>query len=318
MSYQIRSVRRPQDIVVVRDLIREYVRWLDIDIAIKGFEAELPDFPGRYSPPAGDLLLARSDSGEALGCICLQPLELPGACEVKRLYVRPAARGMGLGRALATSAIERASTLGYREVMLDTLPWMTAAIAIYRSLGFAPIAPYWNNLVPGIIYLGKTLRPGEAAVRITPGDLADPRVIDLLHYHLIDARKHSVPSSHSHPLGLEGLQSAEVTFWTAWDGDALVGMGGLKQLCEKHGEVKSMHTAQAVRKKGVGSAMLRHIISVARSRGMSRLSLETGSEAYFQPAISLYQRHGFVECPPFADYVPDPNSVFMMLDLCKQ
>jgi GNAT superfamily N-acetyltransferase len=105
-------------------------------------------------------LLAQSNGGEALGCICLQPLELPEACEVKRLYVRPAARGKGLGRALATSAIERASTLGYREMMLDTLPWMTSAIAIYRSLGFAPIAPYWNNLVPGIIYLGKTLCSG--------------------------------------------------------------------------------------------------------------------------------------------------------------
>jgi putative acetyltransferase len=115
MSYQIRSVRSPQDIVVVRDLIREYIHWLDIDIATQGFEAELPHFPGRYSPPAGDLLLAQNNSGEALGCICLQPLELPGACEVKRLYVRPAARGMGLGRALATLAIERASTLGYRE-----------------------------------------------------------------------------------------------------------------------------------------------------------------------------------------------------------
>jgi putative acetyltransferase len=317
MSYQIRSVRSSQDIVVVRDLIREYVHWLDIDIAIRGFEAELPHFPGRYSPPAGDLLLAQSNSGEALGCICLQPLELPGACEVKRLYVRPAARGMGLGRVLATSAIERASTLSYSEVMLDTLPWMTSAIAIYRSLGFAPVAPYWNNLVPGIIYLGKTIRSAEAVVRIAPGDLADPRVVDLLHYHLINSREHSAPGS-SHALDLKGLQPADVTFWTAWDGETLVGMGGLKQLSQDHGEVKSMHAAQAVRRKGVGSAMLGHIISVARSRGISRLSLETGSEAYFQPAIALYQKHGFVECPPFGDYVPDPNSVFMTLDLCEQ
>jgi GNAT superfamily N-acetyltransferase len=161
MSCQIRPVRSAHGITVVRDLIGEYVHWLDIDIAIEGFEAELPHFPGPYSPPAGDLLLAQGNSGEALGCICLRPLELPGACEVKRLYVRPAARGMGLGRALATSAIERASTLGYREVMLDTLPWMTSAIEIYRSLGFVPISPYWNNLVPGIVYLGKTLRPGD-------------------------------------------------------------------------------------------------------------------------------------------------------------
>ena len=317
MTCQIGSARNPQDIVVVRDLIREYVRWLGIDIAIKGFEAELPHFPGRYSAPAGDLLLAQSNSGEALGCICLQPLELPGACEVKRLYVRPLARGMGLGRALATSAIERASTLGYREVMLDTLPSMTSAISIYRSLGFAPVSRYWNNLVPGIVHFGKTLRPGDAVVRITLGDLTDPRVIDLLRYHLIKSLEHSAPGS-SHALDLNGLQAVDVTFWTAWDGETLVGTGGLKQLSEDHGEVKSMHTDQAVREKGVGSAMLQHIISVARSRGMSRLSLETGAEVYFQPAISLYHKHGFVDCPPFGDYVPDPNSVFMTLDLCKQ
>jgi putative acetyltransferase len=317
MSYQIRSVRSPQDIVIVRDLIREYVVWLDIDIAIQGFETELADFPGRYAPPAGDLLLAQGNSGEALGCIGLQPLERPGACEVKRLYVRPAARGMGLGRALATSAIERASILAYREVMLDTLPWMTSAIALYRSLGFAPIEPYWNNMVPGIIYFSKTLHSAETIVRITPGDLADPRVIDLVGHHRINSHEHSAPG-RSHALDSKGLQSSDVTFWTAWESETLVGMGALKQLSEDHGEVKSMHTAQGVRRKGVGSAILGHIISVARSRGFSRLSLETGAEAYFQSAIALYQKHGFVECPPFADYAADPNSVFMTLDLSKQ
>jgi putative acetyltransferase len=317
MSYQIRSVGSPQDIVVVRELIREYVHWLDIDIAIQGFEAELPHFPGLYSPPAGDLLLAQSNGGEALGCTCLQPLDLPGACEVKRLYVRPSFRGMGLGRKLATSAIERASTLGYREVMLDTLPWMTSAIAIYRSLGFAPIAPYWNNLVPGIIYLGKTLRSREAVVRITSGDFADPRVADLLRRHIANSQAHSGPGS-SHALDLEGLQSPDITFWTALDGETLVATGALKQLAQDHGEVKSMHTAEAARRKGVGSAMLAHIIAVARSRGISRLSLETGSWDYFRPAVVLYRRHGFIECPPFADYVPDPNSIFMTLDLHKR
>ena len=123
----------------------------------QGISGRTAGFSPRYSPPAGDLLLARHTDGEALGCICLQPLPRPAACELKRLYVRPAARGMGIGRALATSAVERASALGYREVMLDTLPSMTSAIAIYRSLGFAPVAPYWNNVVPGIIYLGRIL-----------------------------------------------------------------------------------------------------------------------------------------------------------------
>jgi len=81
--------------------------------------------------------------------------------------------------------------------------------------------------------------------------------------------------------------------------------------------VKSMHTAPSARRKGIGTAMLKHIIAFARSRGISRLSLETGSWDYFQPAIALYRKHGFVECQPFDDYVQDPNSVFMTLDLCQ-
>ena len=106
-----------------------------------------------------------------------------------------------------------------------------------------------------------------------------------------------------------------MTFWSAWDGDTVAGVGALKQLCPDHGEVKSMHTAEALRGRGVGSAILRHIIAAARARGMSRLSLETGSSPYFAPARALYARHGFVECPPFGDYGPDPNSVFMTLAL---
>jgi putative acetyltransferase len=96
--------------------------------------------------------------------------------------------------------------------------------------------------------------------------------------------------------------------------DTLVAIGALKRLAKDHGEVKSMHTAPSARRKGIGSAMLQHIIAFARSR-ISRLSLETGLWDYFQPAVTLYRKHGFVECQPFADYVHDPNSVFMTLDL---
>jgi putative acetyltransferase len=116
-------------------------------------------------------------------------------------------------------------------------------------------------------------------------------------------------------LDVGGLQASNITFWTAWDRDELVAVGALKRLTEDHGEVKSMHTAQPVRRKGIGSAMLQHIIAFARSRGISRLSLETGSWDYFRPAVALYRKHGFVECQPFADYVRDSNSVFMTLDL---
>ena len=104
-----------------------------------------------------------------------------------------------------------------------------------------------------------------------------------------------------------------MTFWSAWEGDAVVGVGALKRLSADHGEVKSMHTAEAARGRGVGSAILRQIMAAARDRGISRLSLETGSWAYFAPARALYARHGFVECAPFGEYREDPNSVFMTL-----
>jgi putative acetyltransferase len=151
-------------------------------------------------------------------------------------------------------------------------------------------------------------------MRIVEGDLRDPRVVDLLHTHLTSARAETAPGS-AHALDLTGLQSREISFWTIWDDETLVGIGALKRLSADHGEIKSMHTAQSMRGKGAGSAMLRHIIAIARARGMSCLSLETGSWEYFRPARAFYQSHGFVECPPFAEYVLDPNSVFMSLDL---
>jgi putative acetyltransferase len=151
-------------------------------------------------------------------------------------------------------------------------------------------------------------------MHIVEGDLDDPRVIDLLHTHLARARAETAPGS-AHALDLSGLRAPEVTFWSAWEGDAIAGVGALKQLSADHGEVKSMHTTEAMRRRGVGAALLRHIIAAARDRAMSRLSLETGSWPFFAPARALYARHGFVECAPFGDYRPDPNSVFMTLAL---
>jgi putative acetyltransferase len=149
---------------------------------------------------------------------------------------------------------------------------------------------------------------------IVSGGLDDPRVQALLGYHVRTARAETAVGS-AHALDLGGLQSADITFWSAWDGDRLVGVGALKRLSPTHGEIKSMHTAAASRRTGVGTAMLQHIVSAARTMGMTRLSLETGSWAFFQPARDLYRKHGFVECPPFADYRDDPNSIFMTREL---
>jgi putative acetyltransferase len=152
------------------------------------------------------------------------------------------------------------------------------------------------------------------ALTIIPGDLGDPRVRALLDHHATTARAETGRGS-AHALGSDGLNAPDITFWTAWDDTVLVGVGALKRLSTDHGEIKSMHTAQEARRTGVARAMVRHIIAAARAQGMSRLSLETGSWLYFIPARALYASQGFVECGPFGDYVPDPNSVFMSLAL---
>jgi putative acetyltransferase len=151
-------------------------------------------------------------------------------------------------------------------------------------------------------------------LRITKGDLSDPRVLDLLRIHVTRARAETAPGS-AHALDETGLQSPDTSFWAIWGDDTLFGIGALKRLSADHGEIKSMHTAEAVRRSGVGAVMLGHLIATARASGMSRLSLETGSWDYFRPAHAFYRRHGFVECGPFADYKLDPNSLFMSLDL---
>ncbi len=154
-------------------------------------------------------------------------------------------------------------------------------------------------------------------MRVIEGDFADQRVIDLLRIHLTTARAETAPGS-AHALDLTRLQSPDVSFWTIWEEQTLLGFGALKRLSADHGEVKSMHIAKGMRRRGAARTMLSHIIDMARERGMSRLSLETGSSGYFLPARELYRSHGFLECPPFADYVLDPNSVFMSLELQKK
>lgn len=151
-------------------------------------------------------------------------------------------------------------------------------------------------------------------MRIEPDDLTRAPVLALLNEHLSNMYELSPPES-VHALDVAKLRSPEVTFWTVWDGDELLGCGALKELSRDHGEVKSMRTPAARRRTGAGRAVLAHIIGVARQRGYQRLSLETGSQPAFQPAQKLYESFGFSHCGPFAGYTEDPNSVFMSLRL---
>jgi putative acetyltransferase len=152
-------------------------------------------------------------------------------------------------------------------------------------------------------------------VQVIPADLADPRVLDLLRVHLAAARAETADPGSVHALDVSGLRAPDIEVWAVWEDGALLGVGALRRLSAQEGEVKSMHTAQAARRCGVGAAMLRHVIAVARSERLSRLSLETGSSDYFRPAHALYRSDEFVGCPLFGDYRDDQNSVFMTLDL---
>jgi putative acetyltransferase len=151
-------------------------------------------------------------------------------------------------------------------------------------------------------------------MEIRANSLGHRKVAQLLSEHLRGMAELSPPES-VHALGLDGLHAPDISFWSVWDGDELLGCGALRELDAGHGEIKSMRTASAHRGKGVASHLLQYLLDEAARRGYTRLSLETGSMAGFAPAHRLYERFGFVPCAPFADYREDPNSLFLSLDL---
>lgn len=149
---------------------------------------------------------------------------------------------------------------------------------------------------------------------IREDDLTGPAIAGLLQTHLDFTAEQSPPES-VHALDLEELRAPEITFWSAWDGETLLGCVAVKELGPGHGEIKSMHTAAAARGRGVARKLMEHLLAEARRRGYGRLSLETGSMESFAAARRLYESFGFVTCAPFGDYVLDPYSEFMTLEL---
>ena len=148
---EIRPVRDAADLETARTLILEYARTLPFGLDFQDFDQEVASLPGEYAPPRGCLLLALVE-GAAVGCVALRPWG-GDCCEMKRMYVRPEGRGAGVGRALGEAVLREARAAGYRKMRLDTVPGMEAALAIYASLGFKPIAAYRHNPIPGAIYL---------------------------------------------------------------------------------------------------------------------------------------------------------------------
>jgi len=166
----LRAAETQADIALARELFTEYARWLAVDLCFQGFETELATLPGAYAPPRGRLLLAGAPRA-AFGCIALRPLATLDACrgdptqpdrvdtvgEVKRLYVHPARRGEGWGHRLAAALVAEARTIGYRELKLDTLEWMNDARKLYGKLGFRECAAYYDNPLPGVVYMALDL-----------------------------------------------------------------------------------------------------------------------------------------------------------------
>lgn len=145
---------------------------------------------------------------------------------------------------------------------------------------------------------------------IVPDDLTGEQVLALLQLHLDEMHQWS-PACKVHAMPAERLRQPDVRFFSAWDGERLAGCGAIKHLDDMHGELKSMRAAPEYRGKGVGKAILLHLLEEARSRGYSRVSLETGRPEPFLPAQTLYRAHGFTDCPPFGDYVSDEFSMCM-------
>lgn len=168
-SAALRDASGPTDIELARALFVEYAQWLKVDLCFQGFDRELATLPGAYAPPSGRLLLA-GPPGEAFGCVALRPLAAAGgSCcgsstdgnegvgEVKRLYVRPGNRKGGWGRKLAEAIVADARAIGYRELKLDTLEWMTDARRLYEKLGFRVCARYYDNPLSGVVYMALAL-----------------------------------------------------------------------------------------------------------------------------------------------------------------
>lgn len=157
---------------------------------------------------------------------------------------------------------------------------------------------------------GQGYRLRMTGFEIREDDLSGAEIAALLDYHLAEMMRHS-PACSVHAMPIARLRQPDVAFWSIWEGGRLAGCGALKHLDAGHGELKSMRTAPEFLRRGIGEAMLLHLMAEARRRGYQRLSLETGRPGPFHAAQALYAKHGFSECPPFGDYRDDPFSLFM-------
>lgn len=155
-TFELIDVETDAHVAAVRALVREYAAWIDVDLCFQEIDAEIDGLPGKYAAAHGGVLLLALNSAQPAGCVALRALE-PGVCEMKRLWVRDAFRGARLGELLARTILQRATELDYAIIRLDTLAHMTRAQRLYAQLGFREIPAYYDNPIPGTIYLAKSL-----------------------------------------------------------------------------------------------------------------------------------------------------------------
>jgi putative acetyltransferase len=170
MIMNIIQARTPHEINEVRSLFREYEAYLNVDLCFQQFESELANLPGKYAPPSGTLLLAK-DKQKAVGCGALRRLGAiqDRTCEMKRLYVCPEGRGLGIGKKIARRLIQESVRFGYSTMVLDTLNRLDAAIHLYESLGFVRTEPYYDNPLPDVVYWKLDLRGKHVASAVSQG-----------------------------------------------------------------------------------------------------------------------------------------------------
>ena len=161
MALKIQLARSHEDFAEVGSLIRQYVEWLGLDLSFQSYNEEINDLVGKYHSPASAMFLARLDNSRAVGCCGFSPIHIPHACETKRLFVLPEARGRKIAQALMSAVMLAAEATGYEKMFLDTLPSMTAAIHLYETLGFEQVAPYYSNPIGHAMFFCKSLSSAD-------------------------------------------------------------------------------------------------------------------------------------------------------------
>ena len=300
--------RGAADIDAARELFREYREFLGPEVEIPGYEDEVASLPGYYAPPKGEILLARNASGEVLGCVALRPLA-DGDGEVKRLYLRDAARGRGLGKSLVLSIEAEARRIGYPVLKLDTVPWLTAAVTLYHSLGFADVERYNDNPTCGVLFMAKRLDPWSIAPARGPRDVDAFRALCRDYGDSIKGialltgfaeELAALPGPYAPPRG-EILLARD-------PGGAVIGCVALRPLPDGTAETKRLYVVPAFRRRGLGRALMVALMNAARELGYSEIRLD------FIPSMveghALYRALGFVEIERY-NQNPNPSLVFM-------